>query len=147
MVSSVIFREMWNSETAFECREFLGLFLKSWPLALTPYLKFGEPIASECSYSCGHRRGHSLLALPSNRISGTWEQSNYGLKWDDATAFENLYVHWDTWVTQWLSICLGFGAWSQGPEMESHIRLPIESLFLPLPMSLPFSLCLSLMNK
>jgi len=71
---------MENSETASECREFLGLFLKSWPLALTPYLKFGEQIASEYSYCCGHRRGHSLLELPSNRISRIWEQSNSGLK-------------------------------------------------------------------
>ena len=33
-------------------------------------------------------------------------------------------------------------AWSQSSEIESHIRLPARSLFLPLPMSLP-SLCVS----
>ena len=31
----------------------------------------------------------------------------------------------------------------RGPGMESHIGLPAESLLLPLPMSLPLSVCLS----
>ena len=32
------------------------------------------------------------------------------------------------------------------PEIESHIRLLVESLLIPLPMSLPLSLCLSWIN-
>ena len=50
------------------------------------------------------------------------------------------------WVTQWLSICLWLKAWSQGPGMESRIRLPTESLLLPLLMSLLLSLCVSWIN-
>ena len=32
-------------------------------------------------------------------------------------------------------------SWSQGPGIESHIRLPVRTLLLPLPMSLPLSFC------
>ena len=53
----------------------------------------------------------------------------------------------DTWVAQWLSICLWLRLWSRGPGIESHIRLPTGSLLVPLPMSLPLSLCLSWINK
>ena len=42
----------------------------------------------------------------------------------------------DTWVAQWLST-------SQDPRIKSQIGLPTGSLLLPLPMSLPLSLCLS----
>ena len=35
----------------------------------------------------------------------------------------------------------------RGPGIESHIRLPEWSLLLPLPVSLPLSLCLSWINK
>lgn len=76
------------------------LFLMSWPLALTPHLKFGEQIASESSYHCGHRRRHSLSELPSNRIWGIWEQRNSGLKWDYATVFENHHAFQIKCITQ-----------------------------------------------
>ena len=48
---------------------------------------------------------------------------------------------WDAWVAQGLSIC----AFSSGhdPGIESCIGLLMGSLLLPLPMSLPFSLCVS----
>ena len=48
---------------------------------------------------------------------------------------------WDrgTWVAQWLSICLWLRF--RGPEIKSHIRLPVGILLLPLPMSLPLSVC------
>ena len=52
-----------------------------------------------------------------------------------------------TWVAQWLSICLWLRAWTQGPGMESCIRLCAGSLLLPLPRSLPLSPCLSWINK
>ena len=47
----------------------------------------------------------------------------------------------DTWVAQWLSTCLWFRLRSWSPGIESHIGVPMGSLLLPLPMSLP--LCLS----
>ena len=47
--------------------------------------------------------------------------------------------YWNAWVAQWLSVCLWLRAWSQGPGIESHIRLPTWSLLLPLLMSLPLS--------
>ena len=53
----------------------------------------------------------------------------------------------DAWVAQWLSICLQLRVWSWGPGMELHIGLPTGSLLLPLPVSLPLSLCLSWINK
>ena len=53
----------------------------------------------------------------------------------------------DTCVTQWLSICLWLKPWSWGPGIESCVGLPVGSLFLPLPMPLYISLCLSWINK
>ena len=44
---------------------------------------------------------------------------------------------------QWLSIHLQLRLCSQGPGIESHIRLLTESLLLPLPVSLPLSLSVS----
>ena len=51
----------------------------------------------------------------------------------------------DTWVAQRLSVCLRPRAWSWGPGIKYHIRLPAWSLLLPLPVSLPLllSLCVS----
>ena len=51
----------------------------------------------------------------------------------------------DTWVVQWLSVCLQLKAWPRGPEIKSHTGLPAWSLLLPLPVSLPLSV--PLMNK
>ena len=48
---------------------------------------------------------------------------------------------------QQLSICLWLRVWSWGPRIESCIRLPVGSLLLPLPVSLPLPLCLSWINK
>ena len=53
----------------------------------------------------------------------------------------------DTWVPQWLSICLWLRVWSRGPGIESRIRFPVESLLVPLPVSASLSLCLSWINK
>ena len=54
-------------------------------------------------------------------------------------------AYWGTGVTQWLSVCLWLRSW--GPGIESHIRLHTGSLLLPLPVSLPLSVCLSRINK
>ena len=54
---------------------------------------------------------------------------------------------WDTWKVQQLSTCLWPRAWSWSPGIQSHIGVPAWSLFLPLPVSLPLSLCLSWINK
>ena len=35
----------------------------------------------------------------------------------------------------------------QSPGMESHIGLPAGRLLLPLPVSLPLSLCVTIINK
>ena len=50
-------------------------------------------------------------------------------------------------MAQWFSIYLWLRSWSQGPGIESWIRLPTGSLLLPLPRSLPLSLSLSWINK
>ena len=50
---------------------------------------------------------------------------------------------WNAWVAQWLSIYLQVRSWPRSPGIESHIGLPVRSLLLPLPMSLPLSLCVS----
>ena len=60
---------------------------------------------------------------------------------------EQKLCSWDTWVAQWLSICFWPRAWSPGPGIKSHVRLPTGSLLLPLLISLPLSLSVSLMNK
>ena len=49
----------------------------------------------------------------------------------------------DPWVAQRFSACLWPRVWSWSPGIESSIRLPAWSLLLPLPVSLPLSLCLS----
>ena len=54
---------------------------------------------------------------------------------------------WDTWADPWLSVFLRLRSWSRGPGIESHIRLPAWSLLLPLPVSLPLSVCLSWINN
>lgn len=42
IASCIIRGKMGNSEIATECREFLGLFLRLWPLVLTPNLTVRE---------------------------------------------------------------------------------------------------------
>ena len=49
----------------------------------------------------------------------------------------------DTWVAQWLNVCLWLRSCSQGPAIKSHIRLPTGSLLLPVPITLPLCVCLS----
>ena len=49
-------------------------------------------------------------------------------------------------VAQQFSVTFSPGVWSWRPWIESHVRLPAWSLLLPLPVSLPLSLCVS-MNK
>ena len=53
----------------------------------------------------------------------------------------------DPWVAQRFSAYLWLRAWSWGPGMEHHLRLPRGSLLLPLPVFLPQSVCLSWINK
>ena len=53
----------------------------------------------------------------------------------------------DAWVAQRLGACLWLRARSWSPGIESHVGLPAWSLLLPLPMSLPLYLSVSLMNK
>ena len=54
----------------------------------------------------------------------------------------------DTCVAQWLSVCLWLRAWTRIPGVESRMGLLAWSLLLlPLPMFLPLSFCVSLMNK
>ena len=53
----------------------------------------------------------------------------------------------DPWVAQWFSVCLWSRARSWGLGIESRVRLPTWGLLLPLPVSLPLSLCLSRINK
>ena len=43
--------------------------------------------------------------------------------------------------------CLQLRAWSRGPGIKSHIGFPPGILLLPLPMSLPLSVCLSHLNR
>ena len=54
---------------------------------------------------------------------------------------------WDAWVAQPFSSCLLPREWSCSPGIESHVGLPAWSLLLPLPVSLPLSVCLSWINK
>ena len=49
----------------------------------------------------------------------------------------------DAWVAQQLSACLRPKAWSWSPRNKSHVWLPEWNLLLPLPVSLPQSLCVS----
>ena len=52
----------------------------------------------------------------------------------------------DAWMAQRLNVGLWLRAWSWSPGIKSHIGLPVWSLLLPLPVSLPLSLCLSWIN-
>ena len=48
---------------------------------------------------------------------------------------QNQAGHWgilssrDTWVAQWLGVCLWLRLWSLGPGIESHIRVPHRAPF------------------
>ena len=55
-------------------------------------------------------------------------------------------LSWNPWVAQQISTCLWPRAWSWKPGIESDIGLSAWSLLLPLPVSLPLSLCVSLMS-
>ena len=50
-------------------------------------------------------------------------------------------------VPGWLSVWVSAFGLGHDPGIELHIRLPTGSLILPLPMSLPLSVCLSWINK
>ena len=50
------------------------------------------------------------------------------------------------WLSGWV-VCLLPRVWFWSLRIESPIRLPARSLLLPLPMSLPVSLCLSWIKK
>ena len=50
-------------------------------------------------------------------------------------------------MAQCLSVCLWFRVWSWGPGIKFRIRVPAGSLLLPLPVSLPLSVCFSWVNK
>ena len=50
-------------------------------------------------------------------------------------------------MAQWLSIYRWHKAGPQGPGIESRVGLPARRLLLPLPGSLPLSLCLSGISK
>ena len=50
-------------------------------------------------------------------------------------------------MVQWLSVCLWLRVGSWGSGIESRMGLPAWSLLLHLPVSLPFSLSVPLMNK
>ena len=49
----------------------------------------------------------------------------------------------DTWVAQWLSIAFGLGHDSRVLESCLILGSPTGSLLLPLPVSLPLSVCVS----
>ena len=49
----------------------------------------------------------------------------------------------DPWVAQQFGACLWPRAQSWRPGIESHVGLPAWSLLLPLPVSLPLSVCVS----
>ena len=86
---------------------------------------------------------------PKSYISNKW--CNVGLTLCPLTPKpvlnQNFKNFGDAWVAQWLSACL-----SSGPDpgvlgLSPCIRLTTGSLLLPLPVSLPLSLCLSWINK
>ena len=52
-----------------------------------------------------------------------------------------------SWWLSGLAPALGPGRDPGVPRIESHVGLPAWSLLLPLPVSLPLSLCVSFMNK
>ena len=55
-----------------------------------------------------------------------------------AVSRDNIIRHWLGalgWLS-WLSICLGFGSWSQDPRIEARVGLPAQQ-------GICFSLCLS----
>ena len=67
-------------------------------------------------------------------------------EWKRSKRIVNLIL-FNSWVAQQFSACLQPRTWSWSPGIESHTGLPAWRLLLPLPMSLPHSLCLSWINK
>ena len=76
-------------------------------------------------------------------------------EWKPLLAFWVIFFHSfsyktkmrDPWVAQRFGACLWPRARSWRPGIESHVGLPAWSLLLPLPVSLPLSLCVTIINK
>ena len=105
----------------------------------------GMSDAYTMSTTCA-RTEESFKNAPEERVQAV----SRGCKMSDLTHESHIQSQiksqsWGTWVAQRLSVCLQLRLWSRGPGIKFHIRLPTESLLLPLPMSLP--LCVSFMNK
>ena len=81
-----------------------------------------------------------LVIIESARLINFW--TSHMIWFQINFNYENGW-NWDVWVAQWLSICFWLRSWPQGSGIESHIRLPSGSQRLPLPVSLPLSLCVS----
>ena len=117
---------------------------------------FASNLEGESRMFLGHH--HSFQNQVHVQTIHIWDQSWSSGAFEEQVEvqiFLNLtwgYIHinpslGDPWVAWWFGACLWPRAWSWSPGIESHIGLPGWSLLLPLPVSLPPSLSVSLMNK
>ena len=94
--------------------------------------------------TCGHIFTAALFAITKNlkyRYSSGWMDTH-------TLAHQAMgYYYLGHLGGQRLSICLGLRWWPRGPGIGSHVGLATGSLLLPLPVSLPLSLCLPWINK
>ena len=74
----------------------------------------------------------------SKLVSNTFSTSYTWVFWNFSLEYRSL-GHLGGSVVEHLPLAQG---WSQGPRIKSRIGLPTGSLLLPLPMSLPLSVCL-----
>ena len=91
---------------------------------------------AQCSGGSSVRFDISPAIMP---LVGQWVHHFQGAVWDRTK--RPLHFKLDFWVqgrlvAQWLSVCLWLRLWSWGPGIEYCFMFPVESLLLPLPLSL-----------
>ena len=100
-----------------------------------------------CCYTAYNSQdGGSQQIIPPNtpmqlRLKKPWYESLETVP--DVNIFFKKALNRDPWVAQRFSAYVQPRAWSWRPRIESHIGLPAWSLLLPLPVSLPLSVCVS----
>ena len=96
---------------------------------------------------CSHTKGKipkellSLCCLGPSMVAHTNSLAHHpdALQPPPPFFFFKIFIYWEAWVAQWLSICLPPSSWSRGPVVKSHIGHPSWSLLFLLPVSLPLS--------
>ena len=136
-----IWGEMWelNHETQSLTTEVLYAFNVLWGFPIRCHI-FHVMSQTYLTIMPSHlyRQRRYSIRVPWHTFQGSLIQA--------ISAFKSVFFFgMPGWLSGWESaFCLGR---DPSPGIKSHIRVPARSLLLPLPVSLPLSVCLSWVNK